>query len=91
MVAEGGIIDTLDDDGLRFGSIGDAALHLCIDMQELFAQQTAWHVPWAQRTSSMVRRLVCHRPGHTIFTRFLPPRHPDELPGSWRGYCTRWA
>jgi nicotinamidase-related amidase len=79
------------DDALPFGRLGDRTVHLCIDMQELFAQQTAWHVPWAQRTSPMVRRLVRHRPAHTIFTRFLPPRHPDELPGSWRRYYDRWA
>ena len=79
------------DELLPFGRLGDRSVHLCIDMQELFAQQTAWHVPWAQRPSSMVRRLVCDRPGHTIFTRFLPPRHPDELPSSWRRYYSRWA
>jgi nicotinamidase-related amidase len=78
-------------EALPFGRLGDRTVHLCIDMQELFAQQTAWHVPWAQRTSPMVRRLVRHRPEHTIFTRFLPPRQPDELPGSWRRYYTRWA
>jgi len=27
----------------------------------------------------------------TIFTRFVPARHPDELPGSWRRYYRRWA
>ncbi|MDR6290797.1 MULTISPECIES: cysteine hydrolase family protein [Inquilinus] len=79
------------DEALPFGRLGDGTVHLCIDMQELFAQQTPWHVPWAQRTSPSVRRLVRHRPADTIFTRFLPPRHSDELPGSWRRYYTRWA
>jgi nicotinamidase-related amidase len=27
----------------------------------------------------------------TIFTRFIPARHPDELPGSWRRYYRRWS
>ncbi len=79
------------DDPLPFGALGEGTVHLCIDMQELFAQPTAWHVSWAQRTAPMVRRLIRHRPTHTIFTRFPPPRHPDELPGTWRRYYTRWA
>jgi nicotinamidase-related amidase len=27
----------------------------------------------------------------TVFTRFIPARHPDELPGSWRRYYRRWS
>ncbi|MES2170928.1 MAG: hypothetical protein V4479_09455, partial [Actinomycetota bacterium] len=32
------------DAALPFCRLGDRTIHLCIDMQELFAQQTAWHV-----------------------------------------------
>ena len=32
--------------GLRFGPLGPNVLHLCIDMQTLFAERTDWHVPW---------------------------------------------
>jgi NAD(P)-dependent dehydrogenase (short-subunit alcohol dehydrogenase family)/nicotinamidase-related amidase len=63
-----------------------ASQELADRIQELFARQTPWHVPWAQRTSPMVRRLIRHRPEHAIVTRFLAPGHPDDLPGSWRRY-----
>ena len=60
-------------------------------MQELFARETSWHVPWAHRTAPFIRRLVRHRPERTVFTRFLPPERPDDMPGSWRRFYTRWA
>jgi hypothetical protein len=32
--------------GLRFGPFGPNVLHLCVDMQTLFAERTDRHVPW---------------------------------------------
>jgi len=32
--------------GLRFGPLTRRSLHLCIDMQNLFADATPWHTPW---------------------------------------------
>jgi len=60
-------------------------------MQEMFARETPWHVPWAHRTVDSVRRLARHRPERTVFTRFIPPERPEDLPGAWRRYYTRWA
>jgi hypothetical protein len=31
---------------LQFGPLGPNAIHLCVDMQTLFAERTDWHVPW---------------------------------------------
>lgn len=81
----------MEQDGLRHGPLGDAVLHLCIDMQELFARETPWHVPWAHRTAPSIRRVVRHRPERTAFTRFLPPEKPEDMPGAWRRFYTRWA
>jgi hypothetical protein len=39
----------------------------------------------------VVAQIAERRPAQTIFTRFIPARHPDELPGSWRRYYRRWA
>jgi len=36
---------------LRFGPLGPSAVHLCIDMQTLFAERTDWQVPWLERVS----------------------------------------
>jgi nicotinamidase-related amidase len=75
---------------LPFGPLGAGTLHLCIDMQNLFAQQTPWHTPWMNRVLPVVERIAAHRPERTIFTRFLPPRRPEDLPGSWRRFYRRW-
>ena len=77
--------------GLRYGPLDERAVHLCIDMQNLFAEETPWHTPWMRRVLPVVARLVEHRPQQTVFTRFIPARHPDELPGNWRRYYRRWA
>jgi hypothetical protein len=29
-------------------------------------------------------------PERTVFTRFIPPERPDQMPGMWRRYYTRW-
>ena len=77
--------------GLRFGPLGDSWVHLCIDMQQMFAQATEWHTPWMARVLPLVISLVELDPARTVFTRFIPPRNADEALGSWRRYYTRWS
>jgi nicotinamidase-related amidase len=60
-------------------------------MQNVFAEDTAWRTPWMDRIRPVVRRLAEHRPERTIFTRFLPPPHPEEMRGTWRRYYERWC
>jgi nicotinamidase-related amidase len=76
---------------LPFGLLDERTLHLCIDMQNLFAEDTAWHTPWMKRVLPVVARIAEAHPQRTVFTRFIPARHPDELPGSWRRFYRRWA
>ena len=76
---------------LRFGPLGGRTVHLCIDMQNLFAEDTPWHTPWMKRVLPVVAGIAERHAEQTIFTRFIPARHPDELPGSWRRYYQRWA
>jgi hypothetical protein len=35
--------------GLVHGPLPDRTLHLCVDMQKLFAPGSPWQVPWAER------------------------------------------
>lgn len=79
------------EDALRFGPIGPQAAHLCVDMQRLFAEDTAWRTPWMQRVAPKVRRIVEAKPERTIFTRFIPAGAPGEGEGVWRRYWQRWA
>jgi nicotinamidase-related amidase len=75
---------------LRFGPIGPGAVHLCVDMQRLFAEGGPWPTPWMNRVLPTVVRLVEHRPEQTVFTRFIPPRRPEDMPGVWQRYYERW-
>jgi len=75
---------------LPFGSLDRRTAHLCIDTQNLFAEDTPWHTPWMKRVLPAVIEMAERHPEQTIFTRFIPARHPDELPGSWRRYYRRW-
>jgi nicotinamidase-related amidase len=75
---------------LPFGPLTGRTLHLCIDMQNLFAAETPWHTPWMARVLPVVTRIVEHCPSRTVFTRFIPPHRPDQMPGSWRRYYEHW-
>ena len=66
------------------------ALHLAVDMQRLFAEPTDWFVPWLPRILPQVTAIARRHPDRTLMTRFIPPRHPDEMTGAWRDYYRRW-
>jgi len=75
---------------LPYGPLTPRTVHLCIDMQRMFAEDTPWHTPWMARVLPVVRALAAHRPAQTIFTRFMPPERAAQVPGSWRRYFERW-
>jgi nicotinamidase-related amidase len=79
-----------DDNELKYGSLGETCLHLCVDMQRLFAERTDWFMPWMERVLPNVRRITEARAAQTIFTRFIPVRRPDDAQGTWRRYYKRW-
>src|SRR5690349_13669772 len=83
-------LQQLSDDGLRFGPVGDTWVHLCIDMQRMFAEETEWHAPWLTRTLPNVIAVTEIDPARTLFTRFIPPRSPQDAAGTWRRYYQRW-
>ena len=76
---------------LPFGPLGDRALHLCIDMQNLFAEDTPWNTPWMKRVLPVVTRIAKRHPERTIFTRFIPVTRPEAAGGTWRRFYRRWA
>ena len=78
-------------DQLRFGSLGAEAVHLCIDMQTLFAERTDWHVPWIERVLPKMEQLSAAHPDRNVFTRFVTPQKAEDAKGSWRRYYDRWA
>lgn len=57
--------------GITYGRIPANAVHLCVDMQRLFAEETAWRTPWMPRVLPVVVRLCERRADRTCFTRFM--------------------
>lgn len=72
------------------GPIDEHAIHLCIDMQRLLSPEGPWPTPWVAPALERAVRLVEPRPEQTIFTRFMPPRSPEEMPGVWKRYFEKW-
>lgn len=64
--------------------------HLCVDVQNMFAEDTEWQTPWLNRVLPAIEALVERIPANTIFTRFIPPKHPKDETGTWRDYYARW-
>jgi nicotinamidase-related amidase len=69
---------------------GPTAIHLCIDMQRLFASDGPWPTPWMERVLPIVANLVEHAPERTMFTRFIPPERPEDMAGQWRLFYQHW-
>ena len=68
-----------------------AAIHIAIDMQRLFGEpESPWNVPWLSRVLPQVVELAHRHPERTVFTRFIPPQQPEDMPGTWRDYYKRW-
>ena len=77
-------------DELRHGAPGETAVHLCVDMQRMFAEATEWQMPWLERVLPNIVSITSAHPERTIFTRFVPARKPGLGAGMWRHYYERW-
>jgi nicotinamidase-related amidase len=59
-------------------------------MQRLFSTEGPWPTPWMERVLPVVAEIAERAPDRTVFTRFIPPYRPEDMPGTWRGYYERW-
>jgi len=66
------------------------AVHLCVDMQRIFARGGLWETPWMERVLPTIVDLVARCPERTVFTRFITPQSPEQAPGQWQSYFRRW-
>ena len=78
-------------DELRYGAPGETAVHLCVDMQRMFAEATDWKMSWLGRVLPNIVSITSARAARTIFTRFIPARKPGQGVGMWRRYFERWG
>lgn len=76
--------------GEQLPALTSRTVHLCVDMQKLFAPDGPWPTPWMSRVLPKCVELAEHRPEATIFTRFITPASVDEAFGAWRDFYARW-
>ena len=57
------------------------AVHLCIDMQNIFAKGGVWETPWMERVLPVVSDICARYRERTVFTRFVTPEYPEERRG----------
>jgi nicotinamidase-related amidase len=65
-------------------------LHVVIDMQRIFAEETAWHTPAIANILPNVVALSEAFATETLFVKFLLPQSSRQAAGTWRGYYDRW-
>jgi nicotinamidase-related amidase len=77
--------------GLVHGPLGDRSIHICVDMQRLFAPGGPWEVPWTQKVLPAIEAIASRHAANTVFTRFIPADAPGAGPGMWAYYYRQWA
>jgi nicotinamidase-related amidase len=66
------------------------AVHLSVDMQNLFAPGGIWATPWMEKVLPAIVTLAELNPPRTVFTRFLTPIRAEDRPGRWQRYFAKW-
>jgi nicotinamidase-related amidase len=77
-------------DELFSNPLGAGTVHLCVDMQHIFSSGGPWAAPWMGRVLPVISEIASRFPERTIFTRFITPPRPEDMPGMWRRYYERW-
>ncbi len=65
-------------------------LHLCVDVQRMFAENTPWRVSWMPKALDGILEVASRFPERTVFTRFIPPPSSADAPGMWSTYYEKW-
>jgi nicotinamidase-related amidase len=68
----------------------EKTVHLCIDMQVIFSADGIWPTPWMGRVLPVITAVAERFPERTVFTRFITPETPAQMPGMWQHYYNRW-
>jgi len=70
--------------------LGPDTVHVVVDMQRLFAEDTGWRVPSLPDILPTVRRLIAHRPTRVLYTRFITPPSLAAARGAWQAFYRHW-
>ncbi|KRE05040.1 cysteine hydrolase [Bosea sp. Root381] len=76
--------------GEQLPPLTDRTVHICVDMQRIFAPEGPWTTPWMARVLPQCVALAAAYPLATLFTRFITPPSPEAAIGTWRDFYRRW-
>ena len=68
---------------LKFGKLGPHTLHLCIDMQLMFALETKWASEAIWNALPAIMKICGQYAPSTAFSRFICPKDLSETSGQW--------
>jgi hypothetical protein len=66
------------------------AVHLSVDMQNIFDRGGIWETPWMERVLPNIVAIAESNPPRTVLTRFIPPLRWEDRPGRWLRYFKKW-
>lgn len=66
------------------------AIHVVVDMQDLFDIHPEWGFPALRQVLPQVTALAKHSSARTLWTRFIPAGTAEAAQGSWRDYYRQW-
>lgn len=75
---------------LRDDPIGRRAVHVCVDMQRMYLEETPWALSWMPRVLPNIVKLCETCADNTYFTRFIPAHRAGDGVGTWKRYYRRW-
>lgn len=73
-----------------FDPIPATAIHMVVDMQELFRSHPDWGSASLTSLVAPIKRLLAARPDSAYFSRFIPPHESEYAVGAWQRYYRRW-
>ena len=71
--------------------IGADAVHVVVDVQRLFGEDTGWRVPTLDAILPNIHRLIDHRPARSLYTRFVTPSGVGAARGVWQRFYLHWS
>src|ERR1043165_9645983 len=66
------------------------AVHLCVDMQNIFARGNIWETPWMERVLPAIAGICERYATRSVCALFITPVHAADRPGRWQRYFTKW-
>jgi nicotinamidase-related amidase len=70
--------------------LGPDTVHVVIDMQRLFEEETGWRVPDLAAVVPPIVSLIEHRPARALYARFVTPAGIGAAKGVWQSYYRQW-